>query len=72
MAGVFAFNETHDFSAFTRNNSWWPKSEYYTLFVNLVIYGGLTLAIRGFVIARLPTLLNGEDSLHVSATRPAS
>ena len=55
-----AFNETNEFYALFRS-SWWPRSEYFTLLVNLAIYGTLTLLIRNFVIWRLPALLNRRD-----------
>ena len=55
-----AFNETSEFNAMFRS-SWWPRSEYFTLLVNLAIYGTLTLLIRSFVIWRLPALLNRRD-----------
>jgi len=67
---IFAFNETHDFYALFRSK-WWPHSEYFTLFVNLFIYGTLTLIVRGFVLWRLPALLNREDS-DQSGTRKLS
>ena len=60
-AFVFAFNEVHDFSALTRQGSW-PRSEYFTLFANLFIYGSLTLIVRAFVLWRLPVMLNREDN----------
>jgi ABC-type transport system involved in multi-copper enzyme maturation permease subunit len=56
-----ALNETHDFFDLFRSK-WWPHSEYFTLFVNLAIYGTLTLLVRSFVIWRLPALLNRRDA----------
>lgn len=60
-AFVFAFNEVHDFSPLIRNG-WWPRSEYFTLFANLFIYGSLTLIVRAFILWRLPVMLNREDN----------
>ena len=55
-----AINETNEFYALFRS-SWWPRSEYFTLLVNLAVYGTLTLLIRSFVFWRLPALLNRRD-----------
>jgi len=66
-AFIFGFNETHYFDDVFRS-SWWPRSEYFTLLVNLAIYGTLTLLVRSFVIWRLPALLNRRDS-HASDKR---
>ncbi|MBC7967619.1 MAG: ABC transporter permease subunit [Fuerstia sp.] len=60
-AFVPAFNETNDFHPFLRSN-WWPHSEFFTLLVNLAIYGALTLLVRSIVVASLPALLNRRDS----------
>jgi ABC-type transport system involved in multi-copper enzyme maturation permease subunit len=68
---IFAFNEVSEFNELFRSH-WWPRSEYFTLLVNLVIYGGLTLAIRAFVIAKLPTLLSREDSRPFNAMQHAA
>ena len=56
-----AFNETNEFYSLFHSH-WWPRSEYFTLLVNLAIYGTLTLVVRSFVIWRLPALLNRRDS----------
>ncbi len=56
-----AFNETNEFYTLFRS-SWWPRSEYFTLLVNLSVYGTLTLLVRSFVIWRQPALLNRRDS----------
>ena len=58
---IFGFNETNEFYSLFRS-SWWPRSEYFTLLVNLAVYGTLTLLVRSFVIWRLPALLNRRDS----------
>jgi ABC-type transport system involved in multi-copper enzyme maturation permease subunit len=58
---AFLFNEVHELSVMTRNG-WWLDSEYITLLVNLAIYGALTLAVRTYVVRKLPTLLNRLDS----------
>ena len=58
---IYGFNETHEFYQVFRSSNWWPRSEYFTLLANLAIYGTLTLAVRSFVIWRLPALLNRLD-----------
>ncbi len=58
---IYGFNEAHEFHAMFRGH-WWPRSEYFTLLVNLAIYGTLTLAVRSFVIFRLPAMLNRLDT----------
>ena len=58
---IYGFNETHEFYQVFRSSNWWPRSEYFTLLANLAVYGTLTLAVRSFVIWRLPALLNRLD-----------
>jgi len=58
---IYGFNEVHEFHEIFRSG-WWPRSEYFTLLANLAIYGTLALAIRTFVIWRLPSLLNRLDT----------
>ena len=58
---IYGFNEVHEFHEMFRG-TWWPRSEYFTLLVNLAIYGTLTLVVRSFVIFRLPALLNRLDN----------
>ena len=56
-----ALNVVNEFHPFLRS-SWWPHSEFFTLLVNLAIYGAVTLLVRSIVVASLPALLNRRDS----------
>lgn len=58
---IYMFNELHEFHQMFRGG-WWPHSEFFTLLVNLGIYGSLTLVVRSFVIWLLPDLLDRRDS----------
>ena len=56
-----ALNVVNQFNPFF-DSSWWPHSEFFTLLVNLAIYGAVTLLVRSIVLASLPALLNRRDS----------
>ncbi|MCP4504845.1 MAG: hypothetical protein GY826_00415 [Fuerstiella sp.] len=53
-------NEFHDRHEIYRNN-WLPDSDVFVVIFHFMIYGGLVLILRTWLMLRLPTLLHRRD-----------
>ena len=62
-------NELHELHEYYRR-SWFPESDWLVVLFNFMVYGGLALALRTFVLVRLNHFLQRKDSPAYASTAP--